>query len=316
MRKILCITLAVFLILLSVSSCNSSSKETDSNDSKNENTENKEKNISYQILEGIQYDNVSGAPHKQEIKLESVELSEPEKYSTKELNVDGKIVNGTYLHTRNHYYYKTDEIFYRENRVDGMVNFGISADTGELTRYSWVDKTYAVSKNSSAKKSRDDCNNIVKTFLNEKVSDPENYVLTSEKYVEIPEYEAVFTFEYCRKIGNLYSMDKIKIDVTVYGDICSWYSVSLGELGNVEPINSGTLQAIENGCLAKLDKIYTDQKTNWEKYSYDLGDAIISKLSDGAVVIEYFAEVTFSSKENPDINISELCHLVAYPKAE
>ena len=152
--------------------------------------------------------------------------------------------------------------------------------------------------------------------MNEKVSDPENYALTLERYMDIPEYEAIYIFEYSRKIGNLYASDKIKIDVTVYGDICSWYSISLGELGNVDPIDSETLQTVETDSIAKLDKIYTEKKANWEKYSYDLGDATISKLADGTVVIEYFAEVTFTPKENPDINISELCHLVAYPEAE
>ena len=90
----------------------------------------------------------------------------------------------------------------------------------------------------------------------------------------------------------------------------------LGELGNVEPFSEKTLQEIEKGCIEKLDDLYKKKDLDLENISYNLGAPTISKLIDGAVVLEYAPEISYTKRGAEDIILKDICHFVAYPETK
>ena len=265
-------------------------------------------NTRYTVLEIGGYDNLSGADHKTEITLDNKKHSKLFISSTKTENVNGTMWNVNYTTSEKGYLYKNNLDYYEKNENGVYVQIGINEDTGTVDSYSWVDVKYTDNKSGTAL-SEEECLNIAKIYLNDFVPSDE-YEVVDVRYMEIPEYKAIYDFEFVRMVDGVKTSDTAYIGVTVFGDIISHLFVSLGEMVDVELPTDEEMNIIQNNVNAKLDAIYENVSANYD-VSYEIADVVLVKLSDGKLALEYYVSVDLAPKNAAKV-ITETTKLLVY----
>lgn len=265
-------------------------------------------NTQYAVLEIGGYDNLSGANHKTEIILDNKEQSKLFISPNKTINVNGIEWNVDYTISEKGYLYKNNLDYYEKNENGVYVQIGINEDTGVVDSYSWVDVKYTENKNVS-ELTEEDCLDVAKTYLSKFVTSDE-YEVVNIRYMEIPEYKAIFDIEFVRVIDGVKTSDKAYIGVTVFGDVISHLFVSLGEMADATLPTDEEMKIIEANVDEKLDTIYGNVSADYD-VSYEIADKILVKLSDGRYAFEYYVTVDLKTKDAPT-KITETTKLLIY----
>lgn len=263
----------------------------------------------YKILEVGGYDNLSGAKHSEEFEIE---LKAKEKiFVSKEKNIsfNNSEYAVEYDMTAESYLYRTEIDYYEKKESGKRVKFGINTKTGNIDRYSLMDVNY-IKEITKSELSRDECLEIAWNYL-AKYIDTKDYELVDEKYRDIPEYKAIYDFEFRRVIDGIQTSDCAYIEVTVFGDVVDHMFISLGEMADAELPSDEDMQTIRTKVEEKLKTIYGNVS---DKYtvSYEIPDPVFVRLSDGKYAFEYDIDVSLAPHDNPDMPISELTKLLVY----
>ena len=265
-------------------------------------------NTQYAVLEIGGYDNLSGANHKTEIKLDNKEQSKLFISPNKTINVNGIAWNVDYTISEKGYLYKNNLDYYEKNENGVYVQIGINEDTGVVDSYSWVDVKYTENKNISELTEKD-CLDVAKTYLSKYVTSNE-YEVVNVRYMEIPEYKAIYDIEFVRVIDGVKTSDKAYIGVTVFGDVISHLFVSLGEMADATLPTDEEMKIIEANVDKKLETIYENVSADYD-VSYEIADKVLVKLSDGRYAFEYYVNVDLKT-ENAPTKITETTKLLIY----
>lgn len=262
----------------------------------------------YAVLEVGEYDNISGANHKSEITLEIEEFSKTLISAKKNVKVNGVDWDVNYDSSKKGYLYKNNLDYFEKTEGGVYVQLGVNEDTGVVDSYSWVDVKYTENKNVS-ELTEEDCLDVAEAYLSKYVTSDE-YEVVNVRYMEIPEYKAIYDIEFVRVINGVKTSDKAYIGVTVFGDVISHLFVSLGEMADATLPADEEMKIIEANVDTKLDTIYENVSADYD-VSYEIADKIFVRLSDGRYAFEYYVTVDLKTKDAPT-KITETTKLLIY----
>lgn len=262
----------------------------------------------YSILEVGEYDNISGADHKSDISLDIREHSKIFISSKKAVTVNGVEWNVKYDTSKKGYLYRNNLDYYEMDEDGVYVRIGINEDTGRVDSYSWVDEKYIESK-TDAELTKEECLSIARTYLSNFI-DPDGYETVEIRYMEIPEYKAIYDFEFVRMIDGIETSDKAYVSVSVFGNVISHLFTSLGELADANLPTEEDMQIIQNNVNAKLDAIYKNISNEYH-ISYEITDKVLIKLSNGKYALEYYITANLET-ENIPTKLVETTKLLIY----
>lgn len=254
-------------------------------------------------------DNISGAVHSNDIDLENKEyqkLLKPDKTVT----INGIDVQGKYTTSQKGYLFNSDVDYYESSEGGVNIQFGINNKTGRIDSYSYVSSEYAENKGDATRLTNDQCLNVATDYLNQ-YTDSDKYSLVSTNFLEIPEYEAVYDFEFVRIIDGMETSDKAYIGVSVFGDVISHIFNNFGEMKDASCPSSEDLKIIESNIDTKVKEIYDTVADNYS-YSYDISEKVLVKLSDGKYAMEYYITVVLSHTNQSAADIKESVKLLVY----
>ena len=262
----------------------------------------------YTVLEVGEYDNISGANHKSEITLENEEYSKVLIAPQKTVTANGIEWTVNYERSKKGYLYKNDLDYYEKNNNGVYVQIGINEDTGVVDSYSWVDVKYTEDKQDT-ELTEEECLGVARTYLNGFIAS-EEYEIANVRYMEIPEYKAIYDIEFVRLIDGIKTSDKAYIGVTVFGDVISHLFITLGEMADASLPTDEEMQIIETNVETKLNTIYEDISADYD-VSYEIADKILVRMSDGRYAFEYYITADLVSK-NSSKKITETTKLLVY----
>ena len=197
----------------------------------------------YTVLEVGGYDNFSGANHMEDITLDNENYSKVLVIPQKTVKINGNDWKVEYCGSQKGYLYKNDLDNYTRDEDGVFVDIGINKDTGTVDSYMWVDQKYVESQ-TGAELTEEECLDIAKTYLGDYVKTDE-YEVVNVRYLEIPEYKAIYDFEFARVIDGIKTSDTAYIGVSVFGDVISHLFVSLGELADAEAPTEKEMEIIQ-----------------------------------------------------------------------
>ena len=263
----------------------------------------------YTVLEVGGYDNFSGADHMDEISLDNENHSKILVLPQRTVKINGNTWKAKYCGSQKGYLYKNNLDNYFTNPEDGVVvTFGINNDTGVVDSYLWTDVKYAESQ-EGAELTEEECLDIAKTYLGNYVKTDE-YEVVNVRYLEIPEYKAIYDFEFARVIDGIKTSDTAYVGVSVFGDVISHLFVSLGELADAKAPTEDEMEIIQNNVNAKLDAIYENVSSKYD-ISFEIEDTILVRLSDGKYAMEYYVRTDLVTKDT-QTKITEATKLLVY----
>lgn len=262
----------------------------------------------YTVLEVGGYDNFSGANHMEDITLDNENYSKVLVIPQKTVKINGNDWKVEYCGSQKGYLYKNDLDNYTRDEDGVFVDIGINKDTGTVDSYMWVDQKYVESQ-TGAELTEEECLDIAKTYLGDYVKTDE-YEVVNVRYLEIPEYKAIYDFEVVRVIDGIKTSDTAYIGVSVFGDVISHLFVSLGELADAEAPTEDEMEIIQNNVNAKLDAIYENVSSKYD-ISFEIEDTVLVRLSDGKYAMEYYVRADLVAKDT-QAKITESTKLLVY----
>lgn len=206
-----------------------------------------------------------------------------EKYSSVQpqsqvtLQIRNKTYIGYYQNTqyRSYHYYPVYEYFDSENNV-----FTID-HTGKLVSFFWGKSTADGKKLSQA-----DCLQIAMDFLKEIVD-------ISSYEVEITEdsVSECYVAEFTKYAGNLKTADSATVTVQYNGDIYSYASFMLDKVPADTKVDDIEPAAVTASINKRLDKIYADAKTKYDRIEYSEPSVLLSITKDGNRCLVCYVDV-------------------------
>ena len=127
---------------------------------------------------------------------------------------------------------------------------------------------------------------------------------------EIPEYKAIYDFEFARVIDGIKTSDTAYIGVSVFGDVISHLFVSLGELADAEAPTEKEMEIIQDHVDAKLAAIYENVSSKYD-ISFEIEDTVLVRLSDGKYAMEYYVRTDLVAKDT-QAKVAEATKLLVY----
>ncbi len=248
----------------------------------------------YKVLEAGGYDYVSDASHKEEIMGSFVSYKDESDKSSITMKVNGNDFSGEYLRTQVWYYYNGVIDFYNNVTEDTYVQIGINAETGDIVRYSYLDKNY-LERVKGEKISEGECQKIAKEYL-EKYVQTDNYEHVDTIYREIPEFEGVYEFYFVKIVDGIKTNERAMIFVTVYGDVCSHVFTLSGEMNDITPPSKEVRSDVEGAIKNKIDSIYNSVSDRYD-YSYETKDIMYTRMKDGNYAFRYEIDVNLKTKD-------------------
>ncbi len=241
----------------------------------------------YQPLEVGGFDYVSDADHEEETALKMDVYEKTFAVSSKQITMHDVVYQTTYDKSQKGYYYHQDVDIYRAEGEDFSADFAVNADTGRIDRFFLASKSYDKSKEVLT---RDACLALAQEYLGE-FTVALDYTLVGEEYREIPEYTAVYEFEFARMIGGMKTSDAAYVGITVYGDVISHVFNSLEEMKGVKSPSAEVIATVNKNVDAKMKTIYS-AISNQYRYSYEVEDIILAKMENGKLALLYEVDVT------------------------
>lgn len=265
----------------------------------------------YRILEVAGYDNLSGAAHAADIELNNETYTRVLVNQQKKVEILGESYQCQYTNSQKGYLYKNDLDYYESKENGISVKFGINRDTGVISFYTWLSKNYTDGKEGPVL-DREQCLAIATEHLN-RYTNAADYTLSDARtrYLEIPEYEAIYDFAFVRMIDGIETCDKAYMGVTVYGDIISHRFYTLGEMKGVSAPSAEELTQIESGIDEKVQEIYESVSDRYV-YSYEILERTLVKLSDGKRALEYRLSVHLGPPDASAYGFAEGVKLLVY----
>ena len=262
----------------------------------------------YKVLEVGGYDYVSGTLHKEEIMGSFVSYKDEAYKSSITMKVNGNDFTGEYLRTQAWYYYNGVIDFYEQVTEDTYIQIGINAGTGDVVRYTCIDKNY-LEKVNGEKLAEEECQKIAKEYL-EKYVQTDNYEHVDTLYFEIPEYEAVYEFYFAKIIDGIKTNERAMISVTVYGDVDSHVFTLRGEMNGITPPSKEVRSDVEDAIKNKIDSIYNSMSDKYD-YSYETKDVVYTRMKDGNYAFRYEIDVDLKEKTGEN-SFTERVELFVY----
>lgn len=262
----------------------------------------------YTVLEVGGYDNFSGANHMEDITLDNENYSKVLVIPQKTVKINGNDWKVEYCGSQKGYLYKNDLDNYTRDEDGVFVDIGINKDTGTVDSYMWVDQKYVESQ-TGAELTEEECLDIAKTYLGDYVKTDE-YEVVNVRYLEIPEYKAIYDFEFARVIDGIKTSDTAYIGVSVFGDVISHLFVSLGELADAEAPTEKEMEIIQDHVDAKLAAIYENVSSKYD-ISFEIEDTVLVRLSDGKYAMEYYVRTDLVAKDT-QAKVAEATKLLVY----
>lgn len=243
----------------------------------------------YKVLEADGFDNVVGANHTTDIELETEDYQRLLLSNEKDIHVNGQSIIGEYKRSRKNYLYKSNLDYFSAENDGEYFEIGVNQDTDRIDRYSWVDMNYVSEKCNSEILSEAECLGIAKDYLSQYV-DVNEYVVEGIKYLEIPEYQAIYDVRMVRVIDGVKTSDNAAIGVSVFGDVVSHTFVSLGEMKNATVPTQSDRKTIRNLLDEKVGEIYREvsEKYTW---TYEIDEETFIRLDNGKYSLEYYITV-------------------------
>lgn len=318
MRKLV-ISILLVSVGLSLGSCSSfteNSHQVPSNTESNVQIPNSELSLTYEVLEVGDFDYISSAQHSSEISWEHEKIDDESLHGMTmpyEVYVYGNKYEYqlSYSGTKTAYWFNSTCDIFQYSSSDNaniQVCVEINRNTGRVDWYSWYDRNY-LSTFKGEIKNEDECLKIASEHLGDFVDDPEAYTLDESKYLKIPEFEAVYSFEFVRMNGNLRTFDQATIDVTVYGDVIIHSFFCLGEMKDIQIPVTVDMDAVQGAINSKIDTIYANIIDRYEVESQTSRVSLI-KLADGRLAYDYYVEVSLSPFDESAMSINELTHII------
>lgn len=267
MKKIFC-TVISLLVIVSLASCSKSKK--------------------FDVVEVSGYADDSIVERHGEIEL-NVETYQKKFKSKQTATVNGKKISGDYSMSKKSYLFNSDVDYYEYSKAGSKVQFGINAKTGIVDSYSYVDMNYVTSKSGAASLTENQCSDIALQYFSQYV-DTDKYSLVASNYLEIPEYGAIYDFEFVFLVDGIQTSDSAFIGVTIYGDVISHMFSTLNEFEGLKPPSNEDNEVIAGNIDAKIKNMYDSISDKYD-YSWNNTEKVFVKLSDGTYALEYYISV-------------------------
>lgn len=261
------------------------------------------------VAEVSDYTDSSIIAHDGDISL-TTERFTKKSPSSKAVTIKGTKISGKYQYSTQGYLYNSQYDWYMWSKESQMVEYRIDS-SGTIVYFSEVDTDYAASKEFEPILSEDECLDVATNYLGGFVDDANAYTLVNTRYLTIPEYNAIYYFDFVRYVNGIETSDNAYIGVTVYGDVISHLFGTVGEMEQSPTLSEEDHQTINSNIDNKIMNIYAalDEKYS---YSYEVTNTTLVKLSDGKYALEYYVSVTFSTADDTDCDLAELVKLLVY----
>ena len=309
MKKFL-LCILIISMLVSLVSCNRYSDRDKGADSPK----------TYTALEfGVYESYLSGANHKEDIKLSKTTYSDMILGTSKDINMLEISCNAKYDESKKGYYYNEDIDCYECITDQYNYEFGINKNTGRVDKCLLFNYDYLSTKESSPKLSEDECRNIVLNILDQYVNTDEyfleythkSFYTTGKSFSITGKRYETYIFSFVRIIDGIETKDNAYFEITEYGDLIQYIFTCLGEMKDATVPNAEEISAIEKCVDEKVKSIYANVS---EKYSieYEIQDKYFVKLEDGKYAMEYVVDVHLEYKDSEDPGFSERISLLIY----
>ena len=259
----------------------------------------------YTVLEVGGADFQSVANHNSDIVLEIKNEKDIKTNKNKTFEVNGKSYDVEYKSTMKNYFFNGEIDFHESNEV----SIGVNKKTGNIDQYSFLG-TYVLGA-EGMEKSYDECLEIAKKYLGKAVSDVENYTIEDYRYLTIPEYKAIYSFEFARFVNGVKTSDGAVVGVTVYGDVISYTYQNLGGMKDAPVPSEAEMAEIRANVYHKLEDIYGGIKSEYD-VEYSTKDVVLSRLEDGKYAIEYYMDAKMTPKAEGKLGFMETNHFLIY----
>ncbi|MBO5024488.1 MAG: hypothetical protein J6D11_09340 [Clostridia bacterium] len=259
----------------------------------------------YTVLEVGGADSRSVANHDSDIVLKIKSEKDLKLNKNKTFELNSKSYDVEYRDTMKTYFFNGEIDFYESKEV----SIGVNKKTGNIDQYSFLG-AYVLGTEGT-EKSYDECLEIAKKYLGKAVSDVENYAVTNYRYLEIPEYKAVYSFEFARFVNGVKTSDSAFVGVTVYGDVISHTYQNLGGMKDAPVPSEAEMAEIRANVYQKLEDIYGGIKAEYD-VEYSTKDVVLSRLEDGKYAIEYYMDAKVTPKAEGKLGFMETNHFLIY----
>ena len=302
-------------MLVLLVSCNENTEFTQ-DDATEENTvsnQNEDKAKTYTALEfGVYESYLSGANHKEDVKLSKTSYSAMARGTSKNINVLGTEYNIKYDESKKGYYYNQNIDYFEDTTKEYGYEFGINQNTGRVDKCLLFHNNYLETKDTSPKLPEEECKNLAVKILGQYVNVDEYNLQNTQKsfYTTGGRYET-YIFTFARIINDIETKDQAYIEITEYGDLIQYIFTCLGEMKDAVAPNADEISAIEKCVDEKVKSIYANVT---EKYSieYEIREKYFVKLEDGKYAMEYVVDVDLTPEKSEEYGFSEKISLLVY----
>ncbi len=240
------------------------------------------------IVDNFNDDAYPNINHKNIIDLNDQKYIKENSNKIENFAFKNKKYNLKYQYSLKGYQYQNDVDYYEYSTDKGFVlKVGINNYTGKVDKLAWSDKNY-LKDITADEKSHDECLDIARAYLAEYVDDPEAYTVMTDEYLEIPEYKAIYDFEFVRMSTATPTSDRARIAVTAYGDIKSHVFSCLGTMKD-SPSYLELASEHNGGFGEKLASLYENIKDS--RYELTNQQITLVKLDNGAHGAYFLADV-------------------------
>lgn len=174
-------------------------------------------------------------------------------------------------------------------------------------------------KDTSVKKTRDECFLIAQNYLSRYTDDVDSYVLTKEDEVFLDKNSNGYSihnydFTFRRKIGDTFVEDEFIISVEENGDIFHIDGTNTGTLEGVVADDIPNADTARPYALQKLKAVCNDM---WEySYTFKEKNIRVEAIEGGIVALTYTFDVTFTPREEGKQEFGDLIRIVVYKKQQ
>lgn len=240
----------------------------------------------------------------------NVETYQKKFKSKQTATVNGKKISGDYSMSKKSYLFNSDVDYYEYSKDGCKVQFGINSKTGVVDSYSYVDMNYPTSKSGAASLTENQCADIALQYFSQ-YADTDKYSLIASNYLEIPEYGAIYNFEFAFLVDGIQTSDSAFIGVTIYGDVISHMFTTLNEFEGLKPPSNEDNKVIAANIDAKIKNMYDSISDEYD-YSWNHTEKMFVKLSDGTYALEYDISVVLAPQNALAKEAVETVKLLVY----
>ena len=138
---------------------------------------------------------------------------------------------------------------------------------------------------------------IARAFLNDQVTDPENYQITNQNRTSSGILYVYFT----RMVGELSTCDQVIVKVDQSGAISLYRLVNVGEMKDVQPIPESVLRQVDGALDDEANRIYNVLEEQGYTWSYEKRVDRLVRLDNGSLAIECYVDATITKPDGTTV---------------